>query len=114
MLRRRVGQADWWVLANSVGGVVSWVGSGAIAWGAAYAVGGAVAGAGQWLVLRRRISQAGWWVLVSAVGYTVAWNMAQAMTWSVAGFGVVFGIVYAVITGPVLLWLFKQPRESER
>jgi hypothetical protein len=44
-----------------------------------YAVGGAIAGAGQWLVLRRLFPRAGWWVLATAGGW-----MAGSL-WATAG-----------------------------
>jgi hypothetical protein len=120
VLRERVHRAGWWVLATAVGGVVGlaaggfagWlvvVGLGGVESGFAgvirvltpalivgMAVGGAVVGTAQWMVLRKRVRRAGWWVLASAVG------MGASGVVSVVGVG--------VITGFVLIMLLRHPK----
>jgi hypothetical protein len=140
VLRRQVSRAGWWVLASAAGfAVVGGGGYGAadvvfdylIGWGGVssltnilgrtvvVALGGAVAGILQWLVLQSQVSRAGWWVLASTVG----WGLCMAMAFSglsllesdietfiptlllLVGGGVVLGAV----TGGALVWLLRQP-----
>ena len=121
VLRRQVARAGWWVVTGIVGGAVVGVGVGVVGWvvswvrgvvgGADWGVGvvlfGPVVGALQWLVLRRQVAWAGWWVLASAVGWVVGGLMAGIAA-GVVGW-VVAGAVYGAITGPVLVWLLRQP-----
>jgi len=77
ILRRQVSRAGWWVLASIVGLAVAPVVGTAVALAGGYsitpesfgvlvgwivvaAVGGAMAGIMQWLILRRQVSRAGW------------------------------------------------------
>ena len=107
------GFAIWWVLASLVGGAVGFAVAGAVlgavleavaaaggfamAAAVVMAVAGASLGIAQWLVLRRQVSRAGWWVLASTVG------LAVGVLFSVAA-----GVIYAPITGGVLVWLLRQ------
>jgi hypothetical protein len=140
VLRRRVSRAGWWVLASAAGFVVvggSVFGAADVVFGflegmggmssfinvlgrtVVVALGGAVTGILQWLVLRSQVSRAGWWVLASTVG----WGLCMAVAFSgvsllesdietfiptlllLVGGGVVLGAV----TGGALVWLLRQP-----
>ena len=120
VLRRQVARAGWWVLASIVGFALGFVVGGPL--GSAttsravftpvdvavqFLLGGAGNGApmgiAQWLVLRRQVGRAGWWVLASTVGLAVG-----------AFFSVAAGVIYAPITGGVLVWLLRQPVTKEQ
>ncbi len=134
ILRRQVSRAGWWVLASIVGLAVAPVVGTAVALAGGYsitpesfgvlvgwivvaAVGGAMAGIMQWLILRRQVSRAGWWVLASTVG----WGVSVAVWEGVAALGRAMGFFpFAValvgggvglgsITGIMLIWLLRQP-----
>ncbi len=118
VLRRQVARAGWWVLASIVGFAVGSVvrplimpdlsraeptfvvGIAQVALGGVRD--GASMGIAQWLVLRRRVARGGWWVLASTVG------LAGGVLFSVAA-----GVIYAPITGGVLVWLLRQPAAQE-
>ena len=80
----------WWMLANTVGWGVGgaalflgpWALSGLWTFTAAGLVagtmGGAVAGALQWLVLKQQIARAGWWIVASTGGRAVGGIMLEA------------------------------------
>ncbi len=118
VLRRRVARAGWWVLASSVGLAVGMVVGPDIIPDLSraeptFVVGiaqvalrgvrdGASMGIAQWLVLRRRVARGGWWVLASTVG------LAVGVLFSVAA-----GVIYAPITGGVLVWLLRQSVTEE-
>jgi hypothetical protein len=106
----------WWVLASTVGfavgsavtrfvGLVGYFAGGETVVGA-FAVGGAVGGAligiAQWLVLRKRVSRSGWWVLASIVGFAVGFAVAIAMLDSMDGAAV--GAVVGASIG-IAQWL---------
>jgi hypothetical protein len=121
----RVSRAGRWVLANTVGlAVASGIGSffeeltslGSIdeflGLTVVVALGGAVTGILQWLVLRGQFSRAGWWVLASTVG----WGLSMAVVGAFSAVGVgsfegspVGGVVLGVVTGTALVWLLRQP-----
>ncbi len=134
VLRRYISKAGWWILATTIGGVVAlYIGSAVtffttgILWHGAGLVGGAVGGAilglAQWLVLRRHVSQAGWWILASAValavgaGWVVNLGISSAfrggesiemLRW--IGIGAASGAIGGVIKGGTLVWLLRQPK----
>ena len=66
------------------------------------ALGGAVAGVLQWLVLREKVSLAGWWVLASCTGWGLA--MATGLTTMVLfERGGILGLALSPsLAGPVL------------
>ena len=133
--------AGWWILASTAGFAVAFgavtaaagaseafgysegfdeLGSFAAVLGVTLtvALGGAVTGILQMLVLRARVFRAGWWVLASAVGWGLgmavvgygvvlehAWDSPLVLIWSLVGAGVVMGAV----TGGTLVWLLRQP-----
>jgi hypothetical protein len=78
------------------------------------ALGGAVTGILQWLVLRGKVSRAGWWVLASIVGWALGialwdsgWDAGtEYETFLMVGSRVVLGAV----TGGALVWLLRQPK----
>ncbi|MCZ2809592.1 MAG: hypothetical protein O2V44_09585 [Candidatus Bathyarchaeota archaeon] len=76
------------------------------------ALGGAVAGILQWLVLRGQVSRAGWWVLACTVGWALGVTVAGAIPWGgdpeLLQLGVT-GAVMGVVTGGALVWLLRQP-----
>ena len=145
VLRQQLSRTGWWVLASTVGiavfGDVVWYSSTTVEWvitggalsftvamSVGFAVGGAVVGILQWLVLRQHLSRAGWWVLASTVGFPVgaavyvavfqAVNLALGGDLSAAfieramGFAVA-GAVVGAITGTALVWLLRQPKLEE-
>ena len=125
VLRERVPGAGRWVwasiaglaVAGGVGGAVVVAGANAD-WGSLAAVlvvalGGAVTGILQWLVLRSQVSRAGWWVLASTVGWALGVLVASTIPpgnnetgplWALA----VTGAVLGVVTGGALVWLLRQ------
>jgi len=73
------------------------------------ALGGAVVGILQWLVLRRQVSRAGWWVLASTVGLGLSMAVAGAfLDMELVGL-LVGGAVLGAVTGGALVWLLRQP-----
>ena len=124
VLRRRVSVACWWVLASTAAavGVARAVTQGngqslqgyglLLSWPGVVALGGAVTGTLQWLVLRGQVARAGWWVLVSTVGWVLVVAVATAsdrvdglLTWGMP----VAGAVLGAVTGGALVWLLRQP-----
>ena len=92
-------------LQMSYGSLLSWVG--------VVALGGAVTGTLQWLVLRGQVSRAGWWVLASTVGWGLGMTAAIALSRGVgASDFVALGVIGAVLgaaTGGALVWLLRRP-----
>jgi hypothetical protein len=125
VLRRRVSGVGWWVLASAAAGYgimqgVPFVLSLSLSFGlllrftGVAALGGAVTGILQWLVLRGKVSRAGWWVLASTVG----WGLCMAvMVAGMEAVGAVYGslrmvgsgAVLGAVTGGALVWLLRQP-----
>ena len=125
VLRRRVSGVGWWVLASAAAGYGITQASfilieESLSFGlllsstGVAALGGAVTGILQWLVLRGKVSRAGWWVLASTVG----WGLSMAVTIAMPS-GVtddieftgpaVTGAVLGAVTGAALVWLLRQP-----
>jgi hypothetical protein len=77
------------------------------------ALGGAVRGILQWLVLRGKVSRAGWWVLASTVGWALGMTVSRVIPWGddsdVLLPMVVTGAVMGAVTGGALVWLLRQP-----
>lgn len=110
--------ADWGVMAFFLAGYLLCGIVGALA-----ATGSvAVIGVGQWLILRKQVRESGSWVLASALVTAVAvlvavfggWAVAKAsnlaedvvVTALIGGGG---GLLYGLITGPVLALLLRHP-----
>ena len=119
VLRRHVSRISMgaiWVLAYSVGlgfffgFAVSSNASEAPVWTLGAALGGAIAGGMQWLVLRR-ISRAGWWVLASSLAWAAGWGVSFELfdVYDPFTIFILGGAVVAAITGAVLVWLLRQP-----
>ena len=124
VLRRRISGMGWWVLTSAAGGLIlpaafeglsqSLESYGLpLGWTGVVALGGAVTGTLQWLVLRGQVSRAGWWVLASTVGWGLGMTAAIAFSWGVGDSDfralVVTGAVLGAVTGGVLVWLLRQP-----
>jgi hypothetical protein len=144
-LRRVVRRAGFWVPASIIGFTISssihvvvcnvWgypydlgFPNGAMAWAAASALGGTLAGVLQQRILRRQVRRSAWWVPASAAG----WGL------SVIGFGLIElaihfpkeagpfaaligglvlpaglgAILLGVVTGGTLIWLLRQPMQQ--
>ena len=140
ILRELVSAAGWWVLASTAGFAVAMGGgygaavvafgysegldelgggfAALLGWTVVVALGGAVTGLLQWLVLREQFSRAGWWVLASSVGWGLSMAVAQAILldnkWADSlGGGLALmvggGALLGAITGGALVWLLRQP-----
>ena len=135
VLRRRVSRAGWWVLASTAGFIVGWGGvevamymafgfpeemggmssfTNVLGQAVVPALGGAVMGTLQWLILRGKVSRAGWWVLASTVGWALGVTVAEIIPWGVEEMEilsslVVTGTVLGAVTGAALVWLLRQP-----
>jgi hypothetical protein len=74
-----------------------------------YAVGGAIAGAGQWLVLRRLFPRAGWWVLATAGGWMAGslWStiLFPAGTASTSVVGAIIALLLLGLCTGICQWL---------
>jgi hypothetical protein len=135
--------AGWWILASTAGFAVAFgapraaegaieafgysevfdeLGTFAMVLGLTLtvALGGAVTGILQMLVLRARVFRAGWWVLASAVGWGLGMAMLVCGLWldevsvsdselALFGSGVGGGVVMGAVTGGTLVWLLRQP-----
>ena len=120
----------WWVLASTVGIIVSLIvglilsaaSSNLLETAMLFAATGASVGIAQWLVLRKRVSRAGWWVLASTVGFAVvapgALDALETFGIGILGggssspgyAGFVLGLaLYGAITGGVMVWLLWDP-----
>ena len=125
LLRRLISRAGWWVLASSVGIILAGTTGCLVAliagidagWVVGVSVYGTVLGVLQSLVLRRLVMGSNWWVLGSTTGWIMAGlvfglvssildpsgRMPPVVAWAI------FGVLYGVITGPVLVWLLLHP-----
>ena len=125
VLRRRVSRAGWWILASAAGGVVIFLAfslgylesmesfGDLLSFTGVVALGGAVAGILQWLVLRGKVSRAGWWVLASTVGWALGMAVSEVIPWGGTDEdslvpSVMTGVVLGAVTGAALVWLLRQ------
>jgi hypothetical protein len=129
VLRQQISRAGWWALASAAGlAVVISAGivvaaltnysvgldnfSVLLRWVVVMALGGAVIGMLQWLILRGQVSRAGWWMLASTVGWGLSMAVAGVFEFVAVGlfFGLlVGGVVLGAVTGGALVWLLRQP-----
>jgi hypothetical protein len=123
VLRQRVSGVGWWILASVAAGygifLASFIGiSESLSFGlflrftGVAALGGAVTGILQWLVLRGKVSRAGWWVLASTVGWALGMAVSRAIPLGVDPELLVLIVAAAVmgaVTGGALVWLLRQP-----
>lgn len=105
VLRQRLTQTGWWVLASAAG----WAGGWAIAivlvtpeFGfLTGTVLGAALGTTQWLFLRRHFHRAGWWIVVSALGWTAGLTLLSGP--------LLVGAVAGAVTGVALELFLRYP-----
>lgn len=127
VLRQWLDRAGWWILASAGGnllatsvGVVLQGVLGENVGGLILTIGlGLVPGVLQWLFLRQQVARAGWWVLAStalvfgALLAGVATSSGVGQPESGFGFGtvagIVSGVVFAITSGLVLIWLLRRP-----
>ncbi|NJK28979.1 MAG: protein kinase [Acaryochloris sp. SU_5_25] len=130
ILRRYFARASWWILATTLGAAV-----GNIVWSIVIfaqisdgsdsnrariiiisALYFGVNGILQWLILRRHFFKAGWWVLVSILGGTLAGAayaiLPPSSDTNLAAYGAMAGATYGAVTGGVLIWLLRQPKNQ--
>jgi hypothetical protein len=129
VLRDKVAQAGWWVLASTLGfaltlGTLGAMGIGdtnenyimaGILFAAVFGVAGGVL---QWLVLRQvGIPRAGLWVpasifgsLVAAIGFPISAALGAAGNYGLSAivFGLLLGAGLGAVPGAVLVWLLRQ------
>jgi hypothetical protein len=126
VLRLRVMQAGWWIVASGIGSLLSLI---PLAWGlavadtqgestfaqvavpAAFALAGTCAGICEFMALRRWFRRAGWWILFRSMASFSAIYVFSRMTRAadVHFFlgGGASGAVSAAITGLMLIWLLR-------
>ena len=105
VLRQRLPQAGWWILASGVG----WAGGWTIVITLAppefgiltTTVLGAAMGTTQWLLLQRHFYRAGWWIVVSALGWTAGLALLTGP--------LLVGAVAGAVTGITLELLLRYP-----
>jgi len=133
VLRQRIKRAGWWVLATGIASVPALVvasivlivagasggyrAPGLIPTAFALALGWAMIGIGQWIVLQRQVKQSGWWIAISAAA-----GAASAVAAAAAGVsssttvlalllvGLAGGAAYGVISGVGLGLLLARTR----
>ncbi len=112
----------WWVLASTVGWAVGGSVGSMVSDSATVAMGVAVAGVLQWLVVRRQLPRSGWWAPASLVAVAVAGVVGFAVGVALAVFGGANMVAEAgtvgVIAGGTVLgvmqWLMVLKRRAER
>jgi hypothetical protein len=129
VLRERIAETGWWVLASALGfaaffatpGAVGFKENPAIAGILGVIVLGLVGGTLQWLILRRHVERAGWWLvatmfgaLIGEIGFPVSIAIGATGNYglSVIVLGLIFGAGYGAITGGALVGLLSQAESS--
>ena len=131
VLRRQISRAGWWILVSAAGLAVV-IGAGiAVArltdysedlvnfavlfrWVVVMALGGAVIGMLQRLILRQRVSRASWWVLASTLGWALSIFVAGSIMLGRLTIGQQIGawfgggVMLGVVTGGAMIWLLRQ------
>lgn len=101
---------------------------GTVVWAMAFVVGGVLAGVLQQRILRRQVCHSAWWVPASAVGWGlsviglglighVVHFLKEAGPFAALIAGLVLpagleAILLGIVTGGVLIWLLRQPRQQ--
>jgi len=105
VLRQRLPEAGWWILASTVGWAGGWAIVIALVPPELGVLTGAVLGAAmgtlQWLFLRGHFHQAGWWIVVSTLGWTAGLTLLTGQF--------LVGAVAGAVTGIALELLFRFP-----
>lgn len=116
LLRKRLSGLGGWIPVT----VACWAAGNAIAYGLTKAqdsetltewlifllatiAGGAILGAGQWLLLRRNLKRALWWIPASAL----AWALAAPLSKLMPSLSFPPGLIGGVVMGGVLVWLMR-------
>lgn len=105
VLRQRLPQAGWWILASAAGWAGGWatvialapLGPGILT----ATVLGAAMGTTQWILLQRHFYRAGWWIVVSALGWTAGLALLTGP--------LLVGAVAGAVTGIALELLMRYP-----
>jgi hypothetical protein len=126
VLKYYLPKVQWWIWTNILGVVISTVVLIALVMGglsqnivthptfSGFMTGISV-GILQWFFLRQWVAKAGWWILANTVGFTlgkIIIFIVGELTGPLMG-AIVGGLVFAGITGFVLIWLLQSPL-SER
>jgi hypothetical protein len=108
--------ANWWVLATIVGwsmAILVVIGLGAgenMGFAVTGAVFGISVGIPQWFVLRPYAQKAEWWGLSNVMGWILGLATLDLLE---GGFGLpVAGMVSSALTGGMMLWLLRNPRQE--
>lgn len=133
VLRQKIRRAGWWVLATGIAAIPALVAAsivlivagafggfqapGLIPTAFALALGWAMIGLGQWIVLRRQVTQSGWWIAISAaagaasaVGAAAAGGSSSTTVLALLLVGLAGGAAYGVISGVGLGLLLARTR----
>ena len=108
VLRDRIGNRRWWILASAAGWMLGWV----IALIAvppdiralAGVVLGAIVGSAQWIVLRREVHLAGWWIIISALAWATGLGLVPGILTS--------GVMPGTMTGIAIELLLRYPKQE--
>jgi hypothetical protein len=121
VLRQFLSSGVFWILASGIG-LAAGLGLGLAVLGARTdtvtlllraALTGAVIGLLQWLLLRQEFAMAGWWILAMTIFWVLGWAITRAVGvdlskgWAV--FGISGAIVFAALSGILVVWLIRHP-----
>ena len=105
VLRQRIRQAGWWILASAVGWTLGWAIAAALVTPEYGFLTGIVLGAAmgipQWLILQRQFYRAGWWIVISPLAWTAGLALLTGP--------LLVGDVAGAVTGITLELLFRFP-----
>jgi hypothetical protein len=129
VLRGRIRQAYWWLLATTLGGLVGGPVSMLAAWNLSVTfeevadlftifaiLRGTTTGIAQWLFLKTQIPHAGWWVIATSFAWyaslTIGFNLARkVMFFSPSA---ILGVCYGIISGAAMFLLLKGGGERRK
>lgn len=132
VLRKRLSQARWWILATVLASAILFSTSDVLSNAASDVVSntviqgvvissliGLVIGSAQWLVLRKQLSQSHWWILANILGIAATFfaidyylRFEPYSILNLIFLFSIFGIIYGGITGFALVLLLRQPGNS--